>query len=105
MVIAFDVIGVIDSSLFKLNARFVERADIPAWRLYVLNDFLSDGYGAGGTLLFRGGGAGIVLLLPCDLLLQLSLCPLSLLRYQCGLAFFPTFTVLHDAVDVIGPCD
>ncbi|EOA4211722.1 hypothetical protein ACH1ZM_004624 [Salmonella enterica subsp. enterica serovar Muenchen] len=81
MVVTFDVIGVIDGGLFKLNARFVERADIAARRFNVLNDFLGDGYCAGGSLLFGGGGAGVVLLLPCELLLQLSLCLLSLLRY------------------------
>lgn len=95
MVVAFDVIGVIDGGLFQLNARFIERADIPARSADVLNNFLGDGYGAFGALLFGGGGAGVVLLLPCDLLLQLSLCQLALLRYQSGPALFPARTVLH----------
>ena len=68
MVIAFDVIGVIDSSLFKLNARFVERADIASRRFYVLNDFLNDGYGFGCAFRVGGGGFGVVTFLPCDLL-------------------------------------
>jgi hypothetical protein len=93
MVVAFDVIGVIDGGLFQLNARFVERADIPAWGADVLNNFLSDSYGAGGALLFGGGGAGVVMLLPSDLLLQLSLGLLALLRYQSGSAFFPAIAV------------
>ncbi|EDX6630545.1 hypothetical protein CVC30_004774, partial [Salmonella enterica subsp. enterica serovar Cerro] len=54
MVVAFDVIGVTDGGLFQLNARFVERADIPARRLYVLNDFLRNGYSTGDPLLFGG---------------------------------------------------
>ncbi|EKQ1828455.1 hypothetical protein P4Y30_004466 [Salmonella enterica] len=98
MVVAFDVIGVIDGGLLQLNARFVERADIPTRRLYVLNDFLRDSYGAGGTLLFGGVGAGVVLLLPYDLLLQLSLCLLALFHYQGGASFVPAVAVLHDAV-------
>ncbi|ECC9987740.1 hypothetical protein AH396_23200 [Salmonella enterica subsp. enterica] len=98
MVITFNVIGVIDGGLFQLNARFVERTYIAAWRLYVLNDFLGDGYSAGGPLLFGGGGAGVVLLLPYDLLLQLSLCLLALLFNQGGASFTPARAVLHVSI-------